>query len=87
MKSTPHYVHGMAIYTYVDKDFFFNSSEDYASASTHITAGIRALPIHSLHTEETLPRSAAGRIHERISREDPVQFMSIVAMVDLQLDR
>ena len=82
----------MVIYTHVDPDYFTPTSDEdpihlsrphMSPASTHITAGIHALPSHCLHSDETLPRSSSGRIHERLSREDPVEFMSILAAVDL----
>jgi len=79
----------MAIYTYIDQDYFIpmedtrnQNRRHIPYTSTHITAGIKSLPIHCLHTSETLPRSTAGKIHERLSREDSVEFMSIMAAVD-----
>jgi hypothetical protein len=82
------HLHGMALYTFVDQDYFIpleDSRNQAPCTTTHISAGIQALPIHTLHTKETLHRNTAGRIHERLTREDPVQCMSIMAAVDLDM--
>jgi len=79
------HLHGMAIYTFVDQDYYNNPNTENVFTTTHIADGINALPIHNLHTKETLHPTTAGRIHERLSREDPIQCMSIVAAVDLDM--
>ena len=70
------------IYTYTDKEFHctYNTNR-VKSSDSHLTDSVHSLPIHNLHSSDTLSKNAI-RVHDRLSREDPLQTMYIVAAVD-----
>jgi len=82
----------MNIYTHVDRDYYISNDDPSVSTSlrdskpTHISNAMKGLPAHNLHSNETLPVSAAA-LHDRISRDDPCKMMYIMAAVDCDVEQ
>ena len=75
----------MCIFTNVDKDFIVLPVQTKKQRSTHLEVAVQNLPVHNLHSRNTLSKSSA-QAHDRILRDQPFKIMYIMAAVDCLVD-